>query len=339
MIDDLIDAFRSKIVHSNTFVIVPHHNPDGDALGSALGLNAVLLELGKDSRVITPSAHPSFLNWMVGADEIINFEKEPSVAKQYIDTCEVLVIVDFNSIKRVKGMSGLLQSCSSFKIMIDHHPFPDVEAANLMMSNTAVSSTCELIYEILKKAGLTSSLSAQAASCFYAGIMTDTGMLSHNSSRPETYHVVADLVAIGIEKDEIHKLVFHSNSLSRMQLLGYCLLEKMQVLPQLEAAYISLSKEELARFNFQPGDTEGFVNYPLGIEGINVSALFMEQEGKVKVSLRSRGNVAVNLLSEECFNGGGHHNAAGGESSTDMNQTIKTYVEALPKYLEINKQA
>lgn len=332
----LINRFKEKINQSNSIVIVPHHNPDGDAMGSCLGLNEVLKKIGKQSNVITPSGYPSFLNWMVGSDEVINFESHSKKAIELLDVCDLMIMVDFNCTKRVKSFASQLEAFQGYKVIIDHHPFPDESSADLIISDINVSSTCELMVEVLTQSNLKEEINKEAASCFYTGIMTDTGSLSHNSSRPETYHIVAELVGIGIDKDEIHRLVFHSNSLNRMRLLGYSLLDKMKIIPELGAAYISLSEQELLQFNFQPGDTEGLVNYPLGIEGISVSALFMEQNERIKVSLRSQGDVAVNQLSEENFNGGGHFNAAGGESTLSMDETIKMYINALPKFIGNN---
>ena len=324
-----IKVFKDKIVQSKSIIIVPHHNPDGDAMGSALGLYDTLKSFGKECNVVTPNEFPTFLDWMVGTNDVINFEKSSTKAKTLLNSCDLLIMVDFNCNKRVKSMSDFLEACSAYKIIVDHHPFPDHTSANTIISDTSVSSTCELMFDVLVKAGFKDFMTVDGASCFYAGIMTDTGALSHNSSRPQTYHIVADLVEMGIDKDEIHKKVFHSNSIDRMRLIGYSLLEKMILIEELGAGYISLTKEELERFNFKPGDTEGLVNFPLGVEGINISALFMEQDSKIKVSLRSRGDFAVNELSEEYFNGGGHHNAAGGESTLNMDETINKFVNAL----------
>ncbi|MBN2165138.1 MAG: bifunctional oligoribonuclease/PAP phosphatase NrnA [Marinilabiliaceae bacterium] len=329
-----LQVILDKIVQSKSIVIVPHHNPDGDAMGSALGLYNTLISFGKkDVSVIVPSAFPDFLSWMKGADMVLNFELNKNDVIHKIDCCDLLFMVDFNSSKRVKGMSEYIDSCKAFKIVIDHHPMPDNNVANIIISDIEVSSTCELMYVVLNKCGFKNYITVDAASCLYTGIMTDTGLLSHNSSRPETYHVVADLVEIGINKDQIHRDVFHSNSFNRMRLLGYSLFEKMKVFNDLKASYISLTSEELLRFEFKPGDTEGLVNYPLSIEGVDVSALFMEQNNRIKVSLRSHGNIAVNQLSEENFNGGGHFNAAGGESFYNMETTIEMYLKALPKFI------
>jgi phosphoesterase RecJ-like protein len=326
-------TFKEVIENVSTIVVVPHHNPDGDALGSALGLTSTLTALGKKVTVVSPNEIPGTLTWIPGASHVLNFEKQQDLVSQVFNEVQLLIMVDFNSTRRVKEMSSLLDGFKGAKLMIDHHPEPDMNAAHLIISDISVSSTCELMCKILFDSGLYECVSVEAATCFYTGIMTDTGALSHNSSRPQTYHVVASLLEKGIPKEWVHQMIFHSNSLDRMRLLGYCLCDKMMVLPYLRAAYITLTAAELDRFHFQPGDTEGLVNYPLGIEGIDVSAFFMERDGKVKVSLRSRGNIAVNKLSEANFNGGGHHNAAGGESVDSMDVAVRKFVDALPAYL------
>jgi len=325
--------FEQIIQNAATIVIVPHHNPDGDAIGSSLGLCLTLVAMGKKARVVVPNEIPGTLKWIPGTDSVIDFEKDLHAVKTCFEEAELLIMVDFNTPKRVKGLGVLLESFKGVKVMIDHHPEPDYSAANLVISDISVSSTCELVYRVLKENNFIEFLTLDAATCLYTGIITDTGALSHNSSRPQTYHVVADLMAKEIPKEWIHQMIFHSNSLDRMRLLGYSLCEKMMILPHLRAAYIALSASELERFRFQPGDTEGLVNYPLSIEGIDVSAFFMERDGKIKVSFRSRGNIAVNKLSEANFNGGGHHNAAGGESNETMQCVIDQFVTALPDYI------
>jgi phosphoesterase RecJ-like protein len=328
----LINHFRRQIENAAIITIVPHHNPDGDALGAALGFCGVIQKMGKNAAVISPNEFPSFLSWMPGADLVMDYSQNEQSSKSRMEETDLLVMVDFNSFKRVKQMQSLIESFSGDTLMIDHHPEPDA-IARLVLSDTSVSSTCELVYSVLKQAGFAELVDVDEASCFYTGIMTDTGMLNHNSSQPQTYHIVADFVEKGINKDEIHQLVFHNNSLDRMRLLGFSLSEKMTVLPEIGAAYIALSANELSRYNYQPGDTEGFVNYPLGIEGVNVSALFMEKDDMIKISLRSRGGIAVNKLSEMIFNGGGHHNAAGGESFTTMEITIQQFVKTLAIFM------
>jgi phosphoesterase RecJ-like protein len=326
-----LEQLKSAISKAQKIVIIPHLNPDGDAMGSSLGLYHVLNNLNKKVQVVCPSAYPNFLSWMPGIENTIDYEKEKDRAKEYIHEADTLIFVDFNSLKRVDAMKELVDESSAFKIMIDHHPFPET-IADIMISVPASSSTCELAYHVITKTDLHSHVNKEAAECFYTGIMTDTGSLSYNSSQPDTYLVVADLLRKEIDKNKIHQLLFHSNSFSRMKLLGHVLGEKMFLMHEQGAAYMWLDKNELEEHHFQPGDTEGFVNYPLGIEGINISAFFMEKDDKVKCSFRSRGDFPVNQFSELNFNGGGHRNAAGGESYLSMQETVEKFKTKLCEF-------
>ncbi len=334
MIDNkILVQFKEKINSVHNIVIIPHLNPDGDAMGSSLGLKNVLKGMNKEVQVVTPSGFPRFLSWMNGADDVLVYEEQKEAATKRISEAEILIFVDFNSLKRVGEMSGLIADFSGEKIMIDHHPYP-YDIVEIMISVPESSSTCELVYNVINKVGFDQYVNEFAAECFYTGIMTDTGSLSYNSSNPDTYRVVAKLLEKGINKDKIHELVFHSNSFYRMKLLGHVLGEKMFLLPEQNAAYLWLSKDELDKYNFQQGDTEGFVNYPLGIEGINISAFFMEKDDKVKCSFRSRGDFPVNQFSELNFNGGGHRNAAGGESQLNMEDTIEKFKLEIARFYQ-----
>ncbi len=328
---DIIQLFKSKVNAANNICIIPHLNPDGDAIGSSLGLFHTLNQLGKEAHVVMPSAIPKFLAWMHGADTLIDYEENSELALQIVKQADLVIYVDFNCYKRSGGLAEELEKLETDSILIDHHPYPD-PIADLMISFTDASSTCELTCNVIKQAAWMGYVSPEAAECFYSGIMTDTGSLSYNSSNPETYKIVAELLKIGIDKDKIHRLLFHSNSYNRMRLLGYVLSEKMTLIPELEVAYQWLTLKELEEFGYEPGDTEGFVNYPLGINGINASAFFIEKEDKVKCSFRSRGEFPVNMFSEKFFNGGGHRNAAGGESKLSMEMTIEKFKKEFPTF-------
>ncbi len=334
MIDSkILVQFKEKIDNIHNIVIIPHLNPDGDAMGSSLGLKNVLKGMDKEVEVVTPSGFPRFLSWMNGASDVLVFEEQKEAAAKRISEAEALIFVDFNSLKRVGEMSKLVAGFAGDKIMIDHHPYPE-NIVDIMISVPESSSTCELVYNVISRVGLDQYVNGFAAECFYTGIMTDTGALSYNSSNPDTYRVVAQILEKGIDKDKIHELVFHSNSFYRMKLLGHVLGEKMFLLPEQNAAYLWLTKDELEKYNFQQGDTEGFVNYPLGIEGINISAFFMEKDDIVKCSFRSRGDFPVNQFSELNFSGGGHRNAAGGESQLNMQDTIEKFKTELAKFYQ-----
>ena len=326
-----IQQLKEFVDNADNIVIIPHHNPDGDAIGASLAWYGVLKQLGKNVNVISANSFPEFLEWMPGAGEVINFDAEGKKAASLLSSAELLFFLDFNSLSRIKDLQNIVKEYEGNRIMIDHHPNPD-NIADIMISEPAASATCELMYDVIYQGGWRNLLNKELAECIYAGIMTDTGSLSYNSNRPELYHIVADLVGIGVDKDKVHKLVFHSNSFSRMKLLGHALGSKMNKLEDAPAAYIVLSDEELKHYNYKSGDTEGFVNYPLWIEGISISALFMEHPDKIKVSFRSRGSFPVNKFSEKYFNGGGHLNAAGGEFFGSLDDAVETFIAKLPEF-------
>ncbi len=333
--DNRFEQFKEFLSKTKKIVIVPHKDPDGDAIGASLAWYNVLTKCDFEVCIVSPSELPVGLSWMNGFEEIMVFEENPMVSTTKINECDLLFFLDFNSISRVGKIKELLKNSLVPKVVIDHHPYPEDGIGDLMFSETEVSSTCELSYNVMMEMGFEVDLAE--AECLYAGIMTDTGILSYNSSRPEIYHVVADLISKGVDKDKVHREVFHSNSLDRMLLLGHALCNKLEVLPGLPVAFISLSNDDLVRYNFKPGDTEGLVNYPLSIDGIDISALFIEKEDKfVKASFRSRGKVAINKFSELYFNGGGHLNAAGGEMHDTLDNSIIFFKSAIESFLANN---
>nr|WP_321452063.1 bifunctional oligoribonuclease/PAP phosphatase NrnA [uncultured Carboxylicivirga sp.] len=331
-----VDFFKNYINNSQKIVIIPHNNPDGDALGASLGLFNTLKSIGKEVRVISPNEFPDFLNWMHGVSEVINFDKQQTEASQYINDSELVIFLDFNALSRINLMQTIFEKDDTPRVMIDHHPFPEEGTANVQISVPEASSTCELLFHVLSLSGLKQHITNEAAECIYAGIMTDTGGLNYNSNRPQTYHIVAELLEMGINKEYIHQVLFHSNSFDRMRLLGHALGVKMQRLPEQKAAYIDLSKDELQRFNYKPGDTEGFVNQALWIEGVQVSAMFTEKNNLVKISFRSRNGFPANAFSEKYFSGGGHFNAAGGESKLSLEETVKRFKIVLKEFCDEN---
>jgi len=331
--ESTIRQLKNFVEEAENIAIIPHHNPDGDAIGASLAWYGVLKLLGKNVNVISPNSFPEFLEWMPDAGKVVNYDTDKSKVISLLSSADLLFFLDFNALSRIKALQHPVKEFVGKKIMIDHHPGPD-NIADIMISEPSASATCELMYDVIAQAGWKSLLNKELAECIYAGIMTDTGSLSYNSGRPEIYQIVGDLVGIGVDKDKVHKLVFHSNSFSRMKLLGYALGSKMNKLDDAPAAYIVLTDEELKEYNYKPGDSEGFVNYPLWIEGIAISALFMEHLDKIKVSLRSRGAFPVNKFSERYFNGGGHVNAAGGEFFGKLEDAVETFKVKLPEFVK-----
>ena len=312
-------------------VVVPHENPDGDAIGSAIGLGEVLRNFGHKVKIISPNEYPAFLKWFSASVEVLIYEKQKKEAKKEMEDAAGLICLDFNEPKRAGWLEKKLLKFAGPKILIDHHPNPSSFADHLI-SETHYSSTAELIFDVIKKTGLTPYLNQAAAEALYTGIMTDTGSFSHNISNPYTFRVIAELMEYGIDVEKIQSNVYHNFSAERMKLLGHALSKKMKVFTEYRTAIISLSQKELQDHGFQPGDTEGFVNYPLSVNNIIFSALFIEKKDMIKASFRSKGTFPANDFAREHFEGGGHRNAAGGESQISMEDTIEKFTQLLGTY-------
>ncbi len=319
-------------------LITTHANPDGDAIGSALALKAYFSKLEIDSDILVPNDYPSFLAWMPGIDKVVIFKRNESQAIQLAANAGLVFCLDFNGLSRVEKMQKIWEHTSAPLVMIDHHPQPDESAFTYMISLTATSSTSELVYNFIEMSGDKDLIDKPMAECLFVGIATDTGSFSYSCGYPETFHVVADLISKGIDPEQIHRLVYDNYSEHRMRLLGYCLSEKLTVLHQYNTAYIHLSKEDLKRFHFQVGDTEGVVNYALSIDGICMAVLFTEKDKLIRMSLRSKGQFSVNEFVRNHFEGGGHKNAAGGNSYLTMEETLRKFESLLPQYQETLKK-
>lgn len=330
--NEIFTALKEMLVSKGrNLVIIPHENPDGDALGSAFGLGELLTVAGHHVTIISPNDYPGFLQWIPTSAEVLIYGRRKKKAQKVLDSADLIFCVDFNEAKRAGYLEKQLLNAGCPRIMIDHHPDP-VPFCDLVISEPGYSSTAGLIYDVAVRTGLAEGMNKNAATALYTGILTDTGSFSYSTSAPDTFRVASELIRYGIETDRIQAAVYNNFSADRMKLLGYCLVEKMEIFPEYRAAMITLTREELNRFNFQPGDTEGFVNYPLSVSNIVFSALFMEKEDMVKASFRSRGDFPVNRFSREHFNGGGHMNAAGGEMKMTMEETISAFRQLLPRY-------
>ncbi|WP_163706944.1 DHH family phosphoesterase [Mangrovibacterium lignilyticum] len=316
-----------------TIVVVPHVNPDGDAIGSVLGLSRILKNAGKQVVVISPNHFPEFLKWMNGSGELVVYVNAREKAAQIIDDANMLICLDFNHLSRTGEMKDRVENWKGKSIMIDHHPFPQ-GFADLQFSHPDYSSTAELVFHITKAMGYEKYIDQDAAECLFCGIMTDTGSFNYNVSDPQTFKTVSELLAFGVNPEDIHGRVFDNYSVDRMQLMGHCLSECMEVFPEYNAAVMYLSRETQNRFKYQKGDNEGFVNMPLSIKGIHFSAFFTENDNQIKASFRSKGEFAVNEFATAHFNGGGHRNAAGGEVYSSLHETIERFRKLLPEYKE-----
>lgn len=336
-IDD-IKALKALLASPKKIVIIPHKNPDGDAIGSSLGLYHYLKKHGHEALIIAPNDYPHFLKWMPGEKSIIKFDSDTQPATEKIQEADLIFTLDFNSLGRIGDMEETVTACSAVFVMIDHHQQPD-DYAKFTYSDVAMSSTCQMIYHFIEKLEDADLIDDDIATCLYTGIMTDTGSFRFASTTSLTHKVVAGLIEKGANSARIHNKVYDTNSTNRLHLLG-CALNNLVVLKEYRTAYITLSRQELLKFDFKKGDTEGFVNYGLSLEGIIFAIIFIEdqQEDYIKISLRSKGDFSVNQFSRKHFNGGGHDNAAGGRSDLSMQATINKLMELLPQYkTELNQ--
>lgn len=317
-----------KLLHQNDAIaIVTHHNPDGDAIGASLALWWALQAKKFNAKVVIPNEMPEFLKWMSGTDEIIIAKSNFSTAKQLIAQAKLIFCLDFNSLSRTEDLEKPLQESNATKILIDHHLAPE-HFTSLMLSRIETSSTAELVFQFIKEIFPDLIISPNIAEGIYVGIITDTGSLSYSCNLPSTYHIMAQLIEAGINGEAIHRHIYDTYSEDRIKMLGFCLSEKMIVQKNKGIAYICLSQDELKRFNYVEGDTEGIVNYPLSIKGIVMSVLITEREKVIKFSFRSKGDFAVNTIARDFFNGGGHKNASGGNLKMPFAEAI-SYFEGL----------
>ena len=327
-----ISEIKSLLASPKKIVIVTHKNPDGDAIGSSLALFHYLTKINHFVTVITPNDYPDFLKWVPGQDLILKFDSQNSQSVEALNNADIIFTLDFNAFHRAGDMENTLAENKSLKIMIDHHQQPD-PYAKYTYSDVSMSSTCEMIYNFIEMLGDLDHLDSNMATAIYLGIMTDTGSFRFNSTTSRTHRVIADLIDKGAENTFIHNQVYDTNSYNRLQLLG-CALSNLKVLPEYRAAYITLTLSELQRFDYKKGDTEGFVNYALSLDNIVLAAIFIEdaQQNIVKISLRSKGDFSVNLMSRSHFEGGGHTNAAGGKSDLPIKETVEKFISILPQY-------
>lgn len=334
MIDSRILEITAELAKAENIVIVPHKGPDGDAIGASLGLLHFLKAKGHNAHVIAPNDYPHFLKWLPGNDEVIIYEQARTEAEKLISEAEIIFTLDFNDLSRSGDMQKVLEASEAVFVMIDHHQEPS-DYAEYTYSDATMSSTCEMVYKFIHKLRAAKKITPEIATCLYTGIMTDTGSFRFSSTSSDTHRAVAELIDRGARNFEIHNNVFDTNSESKLQLLGTAL-QNLKVNKELRTAYISLSQEELQRNNFKKGDTEGFVNYGLSLEGIIFAVIFIEKENEdlVKISFRSKGDFDVNQFARKHFEGGGHINAAGGKSNLSLNDTIVKFNRILPEYKE-----
>jgi len=318
-------SFQKIISSKEPVVVISHVNPDGDAIGSGIALALYLKKLDIPVQVIIPNEVPEFLKWLPGYELVKSGTQDFEACVKLMDDAATVIMVDFNEPGRISRLEEALERASAFKILIDHHEDPD-DFVDLMISEPWRGSAGEMIFKLMEELGYDHLLDKDIATNLYVAIMTDTGNFRYASSYSEIFTVAGKLVEAGINKDQIFTNVYDSYSADRMKLMGYCMSEKLVLIQDCNAAYISLTLEEMDRFNHQVGDTEGFVNIPFSIKGIKLTALFIEKKNHIKISLRSKGDFSVDEMARKHFSGGGHINAAGGESRESLEQTIENFV-------------
>jgi len=336
----LISQAKELIDNHQKFVVVTHMSPDGDAVGSSLAMALYLQKKGKEAVVVFNDAPGENLHFIPGWDEGIVYdnqndgtESRKAEAQQKIAEAEVIVCTDFNVLSRTGGLADEIRKSTAPRLLIDHHIGPQMEEFSVVISHPEAVAACELIYRFILQMGDDNLLDHTLATRIFCGLLTDTGLLTFNCSQDQIFLIVARLMQEGVDNEEIRKEMALQHE-RRVRLMGYALQSKMVTNYDLKAAYISLSKGELKRFNHQKGDSEGFVNMPLDLYGIQVSAFFREEKNIIKVSLRSKGEYPVNLIAQKFFNGGGHRNAAGGEFLGSLQQAEMLFMKAVPLFGE-----
>ena len=320
-----IQALQLLLSTPKKIVVIPHRNPDGDAMGSTLGLSLFLSKLNHQTTVISPNEFPDFLNWLPESESVLIYEKDKEATTKILQEADVIFTLDFNALHRVGEMENVLKTLATTFVMIDHHQKPD-DYALYTYSDTAFGSTCEMIYNFINLLGKQNLIDKPIATCIYTGILTDSGSFKYPKTTGTTHRIVADLIDIGVENTEIPNLLFDNHTYNRLQLLGRAL-QNLKIIPEHRTSYITLSQDELNTFHFVKGDTEGIVNYGLTIKGIIFTAIFIENSDEkiIKISFRSQGDFDVNQFARDHFSGGGHINAAGGKSELSLEETIKKF--------------
>ena len=337
MNNDAILQINELLSTSKRIAIIPHRSPDGDAMGSTLGLMHFLKKLNHTPIVIAPNDFPDFLAWLPGSEDVLVFENDKNAVTSILNQVDLVFTLDFNALHRTGEMEHVLNKLKVPFVMIDHHQAPNSYAL-VTYSDTTMSSTCEMVYNFISFLDKTELIDKTIATCLYTGIVTDTGSFKYRSTTAKTHQITAKLLTIGIDNSQIHNQLFDNNSYHRLQLLGRSL-QNMKVLPEYKTAYITLSQNELDEFCYTKGDTEGTVNYGLTIKGIEFAAIFIENKAEniIKISFRSIGSFDVNQFARNYFQGGGHINAAGGKSELSMEETIAKFEKIVVEQNVVNQ--
>jgi bifunctional oligoribonuclease and PAP phosphatase NrnA len=324
--------FKAFLSAPRKVLIITHFKPDADALGSSLGFSGYLKKKGHRATVITPSDYPDFLSWMPGNSDVIIFTKDKiKELDRQIGESDLICCLDFSSLKRINELGEMVERSSAKKLLIDHHLEPE-KFADFDQWDDRAASTAELVYALIHELGDEGSVDADIANCLYAGLMTDTGGFRHSNTTKKVFETAAALVEHGADPAKVSKLIYDTNTLERMRLMGFVLNDKLNVIPEYRTAYIGLRIEDLKKYSSQTGDTEGLVNFGLSVKGVKLAVLISERKENIKLSFRSLGDFSVNDFARKHFDGGGHKNAAGGQANLTFDQTLKKFLDLLPLY-------
>jgi len=313
-------------------VITAHQKPDGDAMGSTLGLYHFLKQLGHEVTVVSPTNWAAFLNWMPGVDQVIDFEANKKEASQIVADADYVFCLDFNILHRTKHLEPVIRDSKALKILIDHHQQPDTPSFAYGISDVKMSSTCEMVYDFIVQSGHSNLINLDIATCLYTGLMTDTGSFRFPSTTASVHKIVAHLKELGLQHAKIHENIYDNSTEGRLKFMGNTFLNRMTVLPEFKTAVMAIPKSDIYKFELKTGDTEGLVNYLLSIEGIKFAAILIDREEERKWSFRSKGNFDVNIFARTHFEGGGHANAAGGSSSKSLDETLNDFKTIIENY-------
>ncbi|GEM69098.1 exopolyphosphatase [Sphingobacterium mizutaii NBRC 14946 = DSM 11724] len=326
------EEYLEALSRPKKIIITTHHKPDGDALGSSLGLYHWLKGKGHDVNVVLSSDFPDFLSWMPGFEDLIYYPDQPEESQKLFDEAEIIFCLDYSALSRTNILEPIIREAKGQKWMIDHHLDPE-DFATVEYWDSSAAATAQLVYTFIADVYHDKeSITAEIASCLYAGIMTDTGSFRFRSTTSAVHHIIANLIDAGAKNWEIHENIYNSSTENRLKFLGYSLLNCLEVIPEYHTALFSLTKEDLLKFNVSTGDTEGLVNYALSIKGIRLAGLFIDRTELIKLSLRSIGDIPCNEICRKYFNGGGHLNASGGNSTDSLEEVVAKFKSILPEY-------
>ena len=324
-----IDNIYKKLTDKRKIVITMHQKPDADAMGSTLGLYHFLIQFGHDATVISPTNWAAFLNWMPGCKNVLDYERDTEKANLLLDEAEWIFCLDFNTLGRTKRMADKLLTIAGDRILIDHHQEPQIEVFAYGISDTAKSSTAEMVYDFIAGSGYADKINEDVATCIYAGVMTDTGSFRFPSTSASVHKMVAQLKEKGLEHSPVHEALFDNFSETRLRFIGNVLLNRMEVFYEYNTVLIAIPKSDLQKYQIKTGDTEGLVNFPQSIQGIKLVALVIDRDEERKWSFRSKGDFDCNTFARKYFGGGGHFNAAGGQSKEPLEVVIEDFKKAM----------